>query len=77
MNQIHDHPDPATRWKHRRFQAYICLIGVIGYPALFLLSDSEHLAAVAWPVMLTLGGIVGAYHGMATWESVKISGNVK
>lgn len=75
--QIHDHPNPKQRWFHRRIQSYVCLLGLLTYPALFLLADSQHLAAVAWPVMLTLGGIVAAYHGFSTWETTKISGNIK
>jgi hypothetical protein len=71
---IEDHPNPETRWKNRRRMAWLALIGLLAYPALFLFADSEHLASVAWPVMATLGGIVGAYVGFATWESVKVQG---
>ena len=70
---IHDHPDPVVRWRHRRRLAYIAMFGLIGYPALFLLADSPHLAAVAWPVMAALGSVVGVYTGASTWESVSIS----
>lgn len=74
MNELTDHPDPKIRWQHRRRMAYAALAGLIAYPALFLFADSTHLASVAWPVMSTLGAVVGAYVGFATWESVRING---
>ena len=71
--ELKDHPSPNIRWRHRRRMAYVALCGLVGYPALFIFTDSPHLAAVAWPVMSTLGAIVGSYVGFTTWESIKIN----
>jgi len=71
--ELTDHPDPKTRWFHRRVMAYLAMVGLLAYPVLFLLADSPHLANVAWPVMTALGSVVGIYTGASTWESVNIN----
>lgn len=73
MPEIHDHPDPAQRWLHRRIQAYVLTGGLIAYPIAVAAMESAVLADVAWPVMTIMGSIVALYHGASAWESLAIS----
>jgi hypothetical protein len=74
MNELTDHPDPARRWKNRRWMAWTAFAGMMGYPLLFLFVDSPHLASIATPVMGSLFAVVGSYIGFSAWESVRIGG---
>lgn len=71
--KLNEHPDPETRWKHRRRMAWAALLGLVAYIPLVAFTGSEQLVTVAWPVMSTLGAIVGGYTGFSTWESIKIN----
>lgn len=71
--KLHDHPDPSIRWRHRRRMAYMSMIGLLLYPVLFVITENVALAEIAWPVMVTLGGVVGAYVGFSTWDTVSIA----
>lgn len=71
--KLRDHPDPAIRWRHRRRMAYIAMLGLVLFPVLFVFTENTALAEIAWPVMATLGGVVGAYVGFSTWDTVTIA----
>ena len=68
------HPAPIVRWFHRRTMAYASLVGILAYPPMVAFTGSQPLADVAWPVLVSLGGVVGSYTGFSTWETVKIQG---
>lgn len=68
------HPNPNTRWLHRRVMAYASLAGGLLYPLLLLATDSAVLADVAWPFYGFAGSVVAVYTGATiaeTFRSVK------
>lgn len=67
------HPDPIVRWKHRRFMAYLALVGGLCYPLLLLVTTDDVIVGLAWPAYIFLGSTVGGYIGSSVWETVKIS----
>lgn len=71
MRKIEEHPDPERRWKNRRRMAWMAMISGVLYPALFYLTDSPHLAAIAVPFYMFIGMVVSVYIGASTWETTK------
>ena len=71
--KLEDHPDPKTRWYHRRIMAYTAAVAGLSFPLLLLAVESADLSPIAWPFYAFVGSIVGLYIGSSAWESIKIN----
>lgn len=67
------HPDPITRWKHRRRLAYLAMTGSLCYPLLLLIADTNAVVSLAWPFYGLTGSVLAAYIGGAVWETISIN----
>jgi len=74
MNQQAElHPDPITRWFHRRVMAYISLVAAIAYPFGGLVVDPEIIKSIAGFPYFVFGSVIGLYIGSSVWETAKIA----
>lgn len=71
--KLDDHPDPATRWKHRRRLTYAVVAAALLYPLLLLVTVDPVVRDLAWPFYAFCGSIACAYMGTTAWESISIN----
>lgn len=72
MSEILEHPDPKTRWKNRRWMAWLALASGLLFP--FVSGPLGVPEWAAWPFYGLVIGVVGGYVGGSVWETVKIIG---
>jgi uncharacterized membrane protein YhaH (DUF805 family) len=69
----------AKRWKNRRRMAWLCLLSMLVLTYYIVVVVDENRIEVLQPVITwfytVMGSIVGAYHGLATFEDVKTKVN--
>lgn len=73
-------PNHPSRWKHRRRMAYMALFSIFSVTVYVLgpwLSDHriEVLADIIDWFYFTMGSVIGAYMGLATWAARTSRGN--
>lgn len=62
-----EHPDPATWWAHRRYQAYIALAGVVSLGGVAVAGVvPEGSGPIVQSAIWALTAIVAVYSGGAT-----------
>jgi len=68
------HPDPISRWKHRRRMAYAALVASLLYPLLVLMNiATDALVSLAWPFYGLTGSVLAVYIGGSVWETISIT----
>lgn len=65
-----EHPNPERRWQNMRRMAWISLAAGLGYPLLYVLSNTD-LSSLTIPFYFFVGSILGAYMGFSTWGDKK------
>jgi|TARA_R100000963_G_C4636811_1_gene100800 hypothetical protein len=68
-----ENPDPTTQWKNRRRMAWVALLAIVAAGLYIVTMVPENrltkLSSLLDLWFISLGGIVGAYMGFATWAS--------
>ncbi len=54
------------KWKHRRFMAYVALVGGILFP--LLVAYNKELSNISMAFYTFVGAVVGGYIGFATYD---------